>query len=140
MVFQNGYHFTNHCFWQCLSSSSTDFTKFANSFTNRRCSPYPSASFRCFLSYPMQSSLNWKVGFSSLYFMDSRVKLVVGITFFVQYKSVGRWRRIFVIITICMRTTPADSILSLTNLALFRFRLVALKIAEKLRPACQKNV
>ena len=53
-----------------------------NSFTNLRCSPYPSASFRCFLSYPMQSLLNWKVGFSSLYFIDSRVKLVMGITFF----------------------------------------------------------
>ena len=39
-----------------------------NSFTNLRCSLYPSSSsFRCFLRYPMQSLLNWKVGFSSLY-------------------------------------------------------------------------
>ena len=30
----------------------------------------------------MQSLLNWKVGFSSLYFVDSRVKFVMGITFF----------------------------------------------------------
>ena len=72
-----------------------------NSFTNLRCSPYPSASFRCFLSYPMQSLLNWKVGFSSLYFIDSRVKLVMEITFFAKYNLVGRWRRIFLIITIC---------------------------------------
>ena len=39
-----------------------------NSFTNLRCSLYPSSSsFPCFLRYPMQSLLNWKVGFSSLY-------------------------------------------------------------------------
>ena len=39
-----------------------------NGFTNLRCSLYlSSSSFRCFLRYPMQSLLKWKVGFSSLY-------------------------------------------------------------------------
>ena len=65
-------------------------SKFANSFTNRRCSLYPSASFRCFLWYPMQSLLKWKVGFSSLYFIESRAKLDMEITFFAKYNLVGK--------------------------------------------------
>ena len=30
MVFRTAITFAKRCFWQCLSSSSTDFTKFAN--------------------------------------------------------------------------------------------------------------
>ena len=81
----------------------------------------------------MQSLLKCKVGFSSLYFIESRVKLDMEITFFAKYNLVGKMETNFCHyndVHVKQRPRIAFWLFS------FRFRLVFLKIAEKLRAAC----